>query len=274
MYELEYVKKRKRRKVAGLVGVISTIGVGSLITVSFLGRFVGTFTVSLDDDGVKLSLDEHKTFPDPVTFLRINQLAPFEEMTYGALPTDAELDTEETSYLYGANYAPDGELESLNFFKYTFYVKNVGDKTAQYRMRVNITDRNESTDGTARTLDDTLRVMVYENDGNEDGSHSYKIFAKEAAEYNYTKDGEKTRQEFVSAYPYSNIEDDAHPLAEKFISSDLVAEYAVKDFVKGDLKRYTIVSWLEGEDPQSSPEYTAPKGATIRLGVEITAYEN
>ena len=39
-----------------------------------------------------------------------------------------------------------------------------------------------------------------------------------------------------------------------------------------EIRRYTIVTWLEGF--RSSNEQLAPDGATIKLGVEINAYEN
>ena len=38
--------------------------------------------------------------------------------------------------------------------------------------------------------------------------------------------------------------------------------------------RYTIVFWLEGADPQSDPNESYPEGATLKLGVDISAHEN
>ena len=45
--------------------------------------------------------------------------------------------------------------------KYTFYVCNVGRIPAKYDFKVNIENSVASEDG--RFLDDTLRVMIYEN---------------------------------------------------------------------------------------------------------------
>ena len=85
MYELEYVKKRKRRKVALLVGGVSTIVVTSLAIVSFLGRFVGTFTVSLETRNVDLTLSEKSDFANRSSYLRVNNVSHFQEFTYSAL---------------------------------------------------------------------------------------------------------------------------------------------------------------------------------------------
>ena len=38
--------------------------------------------------------------------------------------------------------------------------------------------------------------------------------------------------------------------------------------------RYTMVVWLEGADPQSVPSEDYPEGATLKLSVDISAYEN
>ena len=277
MYDQLLVKKRRRRRIAALVSLISGIGISSLVLVSFLGRFTGTFTVKLANSSVKLSLSDKESFENPTSYLSIEKLDLFEETTYTALPKQEILDNEETPYNEGS-YTNDKGEAVMRYLKYTFYVMNMGGKTAKYDLKVTLVDRNKSTDGTERTLDDTLRIMIYENDVVEDTSgekyHTTGIFAKEAAEYNIDKEGNRTRREFVSTYPYLNEEDDDHPLATSFENSSVVTTYTRGGFLQGQNRRYTLVVWLEGEDPQSEYLKEAPVGASIKLGVEITAYEN
>ena len=126
-----------------------------------------------------------------------------------------------------------------------------------------------------RTLSDTLRVMVYENDIGNDSKNSYHaftIYAKEAAEYNIDKEGKRTRREFVAQYPYLNEEDDEHPLATSFIDNTTIASYWRQEFGKDSIRRYTLVVWLEGEDPQSEFLKEAPTGGTISFFINIDAY--
>ena len=52
MYDNVLVRKRRRRKVAAFVALFSSIGITSLVIISFLGRSVGTFTVSLNNSTV------------------------------------------------------------------------------------------------------------------------------------------------------------------------------------------------------------------------------
>ena len=83
MYDLEYVKKRKRRRLAALVSLFSSIGVASLVVVSFLGRTVGTFTVSIQNSTVKLALCEKSNFEEPTSYLRIDNIPnKYTEYTY------------------------------------------------------------------------------------------------------------------------------------------------------------------------------------------------
>ena len=282
MYDLQYVKKRKRRKIAALIAAFSSIGVTFFIVTSFLGRTLGTFTVSLSNSEVNLALCETKDSTKHSTYLRVNANSRYVEHSYedfkGVLET---LDDEEISSTVGEYTIPyyeDGVMKTetgLEFFKYTFYVKNIGNKIATYEMKINISDRTRAKDASGRSLDDTLRVMVFENDA-DSNTHDYLIYAKKSLINNYDIDGNETDREFIfTDDSRPNRETDEYRLVDKnFESIDTVAEYKVTNFVRNDIKRYTIVFWLEGADPQSNPEEEYPEGATLKLGVDISAYEN
>ena len=276
MYDRAYVNKRRKRKIAALVALFSAIGVTALVIVAFLGRTVGTFTISLKNTDVSLTLSETKDFAHTASYLNVKEIKGLREDSYEDIISDVDMiDNEKTPSNYGKIVDEKGEYESLRFIKYTFFVTNVGASTAEYNLTVNITDRTESNDETPRVLDDTLRVMIFENDASVEGSHERRYFAKEAAEYgNIDINGKVTNREFVGKPTYDLKEDEKHPLAESFLSSKTIAKYNVPNFKTGDVRRYTIVLWLEGYDPQSSPDDEYPEGATIKLGVNIAAYEN
>ena len=69
-------------------------------------------------------------------------------------------------------------------------------------------------------------------------------------------------------------EDEDHPLAISFEDPKIIHTYSRDRFFASQIRRYTIVSWLEGEDRDSVSSKGNPVGATLKLGVEITAYEN
>lgn len=276
MYDLQYVKKRRRRKVAALVSLFSGIGITSLVIISFFTGRVGTFSVSVSNSSVKLSLCENEKFDNPTSYLRLDSIHTFQEMHYLDLPKAEILDNELTKPMDEAavGYDDQGNVECMYYLKYTFYVKNLGNTPAKYNLSINLSEANMTTDGTNRTLDDTVRVMVFENDPTSDVRNEPKIYAKEAVGNNYLSDGTTiTRREFVGWNKIGGYESEEHPLAETFVSPSIVCTYNVSNFTKDSIKRYTIVFWLEGEDPQSVNSDDAPEDAKIKFGVEIKAYE-
>ena len=160
MYELEYVKRRKKKKRAAIIGSLGTIGVATFAIVAFLGRYVGTFTVSLEAKDVDLTLSEHSSFTDTSSFLSVKNVPSFQEFTYhdfNYYGGNEALDDEKNSSLMGLNK----DEKTINFFKYTFFLKNVGRVPAKYDLSLKIKESVAASDG--RTLDDTLRVIVFDN---------------------------------------------------------------------------------------------------------------
>ena len=167
MVEQRYVKKRKRRKLVAFFSSVATLGMGALVLVSFLGNYSGSFTVSLNKGNVKISLSDRQNFGDGEgegesgnvgSFLKVDDLKPFDQMTFLSLPRHELIDNQDTTYLMGENSS-----KTLNFFKYTFFVKNMGSISADYNLTVKITDSIPSVEGIR--LDSMLRVMLFANDG-------------------------------------------------------------------------------------------------------------
>ena len=250
-----------------LVGGISTVVVATFAIVAFLGRFVGTFTVSLEARDVELTLLEKKDSTDYSSFLRVNSLVPFQEFTYSYFADyggDEEIDNEANGIKYGANLDDAGNMKSFNFFKYTYYVKNIGTRAAKYDWSVNIIENVKSSDG--RSLLDTLRVVIY-----DDGVKT--IYGKALSEPHYDEHGEADYRAPVSIdEDKATVEFPFMGYAEKFNSSTTITAARGQEIGIGETKRYTIVTWLEGF--RSSDDEFAPRGATVKLGVEINAYEN
>ena len=273
MYELEYVRKRKRKKIAAIVAGISTIVISALIIVSFLGRFVGTFTVSLDTGNVELTLSDSYSFEKQTSYLRIDELPSLEETYYAALPSDDYLDDERVTFRndpYAINYKDDNvTIDTLNYFKYTFYVKNVGNVPAKYDMHINIIDDMPSTTGIS--LLSTLRFKVLDTNL-ETNVREEKIYAKRSR-YSHIEEGVEDFSEAISIREEeATSEMPFVGYAKQFESNKRIATIPVDNIGVGQIRRYTLIQWLEGFDPDSYGK--APKGAKIKIGVEIKAYEN
>ena len=267
--ELGYVRRRKRRKVVAITSAIASMIIGVFILVAFLGRFVGTFTVALDTGNVRLSLSDKSSFEKTTSYIKLDSLPAFDLTTYTSLPAADEVDNENTSYLIGSVTDTRGNT-SMKFFKYTFFVKNEGNIVADYDLKVNLTRNTPSEDG--RHLDTILRVLVYENYA-DSKEHLYKVYARVSDAENDTygyEEGEKTHKEYIS---YREPHGDEFPgFAEMFESESVIATLPTRNFQEGDIKRYTLVAWLEGYDEQAGG--TPPEGGNLKLGVTINAYEN
>ena len=298
MYDRLYVKKHRRRRIAAVATLIGAVGVTSLVIVSMLGRFTGTFTVSLKNSEVKLSLYSLKSDIEEekagTSYIRIDDVPLFEEWSYEKFNDDFDgnmdeaLDSEkylDYKDIPGNNHPSDkaGEKGSVDYFKYTFYVRNTGTKTAQYNLSLKYEESGKPHSGADISLDDTLRVMLYENDLNSD-EHNKAVYAKasgDARRIRYIdENGEErymtTDLEFLSKHPAYYVDEadmNEYPLVDaSFIDNSTLLKLSTKGFAMNDVKRYTLVMWLEGEDLQSNNSIASPVGAGLKIGIEINAY--
>ena len=121
------------------------------------------------------------------------------------------------------NWLPDnlndstgGSHNGENYLAYTFYVENTGEMIADYWSEFVLYD-------VVQNVDEALRIRIYRND-------EYVTYAK------IGKDGEAEE----GTVPFS--------------SDDLVMRGHVASFKPGDLDKYTIVIWVEGNDPDCTDD--------------------
>ena len=108
----------------------------------------------------------------------------------------------------------DGEHNGENYVAYTFYLRNDGEEAIDYDAVLDVT-------GVAKSADEAVRVMVYKN-------------------------GEP------SIYAKGKYDDREQPEtdATKFESDTVVMSAKSTDFKVGDIDKYTVVIWIEGNDTE------------------------
>ena len=106
----------------------------------------------------------------------------------------------------------EGEHNGNNYMAYTYYVRNAGKEDVGYNARVTL-------DSCAKGAENAVRVAVWKN-------------------------GERT----VYAEPAANGKAEAGCVS--FIDHDNVCSYVEENFLVGNVDKYTIVIWMEGEDPE------------------------
>ena len=278
MVEQKFVRKRIGKKVATVVTGLCSGTAVVLMLVAFLGYRVGSFTVKLRQSNVKLVLTQDtKSATDGKTemegtdttnnstYLLVSSMPSFELHTDSKLQDHDRYDNGDTDFLDGALVNPKtGEVVSLYYFKYTFFIKNIGQVSADYQFNLRIAENQQPTNIHSYGYDDILRVRLYQNVGD---THEYTTYAKpprDGAEGHYNENGEFVYEEKVSK--------NSTEYATNFIDASNVVNLQKDDFEKGDYIRYTIMMWLEGSDPQC--EKDPPVGGSIKLEISITATES
>lgn len=122
----------------------------------------------------------------------------------------------------------EGSHNGENYFAYTFYLQNMGNNTVNYWYSIPIDD-------IIKNVDKAIRVMVFLNG-------EKKVYAKKA----------------------SNGE--AEPDTIPFFSDDMVMVEGRKEFKPGDIDKFTLVIWIEGDDPECLNELI---GGQMKMHMEI-----
>lgn len=213
----------------------------TLVIMSIVTELRGHFTINLSDGLFKegFSLSETVGFENPTMRL-------FAEPAEDVLPVSIRDLQEDIGTV-------DGQHNVENqYFAYTFYIRNEGESTVDYTWQLKFNAETQE-------LSDAVWVMVFEDDqmrfyakpredgtletlpAMDDNSRGYKErpFADYAAEPE--EQFQLIRETEVSSY-YRLI-----PM--KFESDEVVASGLQTEVAPMDVHKYTVVIWLEGDDP-------------------------
>ena len=124
----------------------------------------------------------------------------------------------------------DGSHNGKNYIAYTFYAENMGQDTINYWTTIKIDD-------VVKNVDEAIRVMVFKN-GNK------VIYAKNNSETNQPE-----------------------PNTEPFKDEDTVMLDFTENFKVGDIDKWTIVIWVEGDDPECKDDLI---GGEIKMHITLT----
>lgn len=128
-----------------------------------------------------------------------------------------------------------GNHNGKNYIAYTFYLHNSGQDTITYEGDLNI-------ENVTKNVDEAVRVAVF-------------------------VDGEKT----VYGKTKSTGKGKESDCDEEFISANQVMHTKVEDFEPGSTTKYTVVIWLEGNDPDCVDDII---GGVIKMQMDFRIVEN
>ena len=128
----------------------------------------------------------------------------------------------------------DGCHNGDNYIAYTFYLKNAGENEIDYRSQIDI-------QAVTKEADHAVRVMVIKN-------------------------GEETV--YAKAQKGSN---EPEPDTVAFLSETKVLENVTESFEPGAVDKYTVVIWLEGNDPECIDDI---RGGVVKMSMNFKVLEN
>ena len=131
----------------------------------------------------------------------------------------------------------DGEHNGENYTAYTFYCKNAGQSTVTYSYQVYIANNNQN-------IEKAIRIRLYVN-------------------------GEYTDY----AYPRTDGESGPEPGTVAFESTNVVVTKTISNFAPGDITKFTLVMWIEGNDPDCIDSVLGGE-MKVDMTMSIISHEN
>ncbi len=128
----------------------------------------------------------------------------------------------------------DGPHNGQNYIAYSFYVENQGDEVLNYHYEIIVDD-------VIKNVDEAIRIRIYRN--GEDVTYAKRNFLDNEPE--------------INTVPFKDI---------KNAEGTIVLE-KISNFMPDDLDRYTVLVWLEGDDPDCTD---ALIGGEIKMHMVIT----
>ena len=211
----------------GIIVIGTVLTVGYVMAAFYTGA--GEFVIRVDHPGEeKLMLSDTPDFQEPRVVLKGTAISEADNISI------FDIDTEVADV--------DGPHNGMDYLAYTFYIKNLGMDAQNYNYNLSI--RNMS-----KGIDKAVWVMLYYN-GRQN------IYAAESAAGN--PECQYSEYEFPFMEAAKNPDQQSFDNGKgryrletlPFASSKIVCTAGREALEPAEMDKYTVVIWLEGEDPE------------------------
>lgn len=288
--EPDFLKRRRRRRIAAIILGVSISVLTVLIIIALLGRNFGSFTVKLEQVRNELSIGDSltssgsgTTLKNKTTYLMAGGYECTTPMCADDLLEEDFLDADiaDESVLLGSrNNAPTTENTQDYSFKYTFYLRNSSpSEMAKANYYIDFSSITEPSNVDAScSIEDIVRVRVYDSHFDEEtlkhecvGTYARraKSFSTNASNNELitgtseTTNGYTAKREENKGYCTNFLNDDG---------SDPLAMIVMKNetyLMPREIRRFTVVIWLEGFDADCVGEN--PVGSALTMSMHFTS---
>jgi hypothetical protein len=220
-----------------LLGALALL-MASLFLLSLVSQMRGHFTINLSDKMFRegFTLSETSDFKNATTHLFAQPAVDVPCISMRQIPADIN--------------TGDGQKNG-SFFAYTFYIRNAGESTAGYEWEIELNSES-------RELSKAAWVMVFEED-------EMTVYARARADG--SQEALPAMDDDTRGYPdmplFDSLKDPGqyqlfrqqgnrnyHRVIPQNFQSDTIVTGGIRtDMIPMETHRYTIVIWLEGDDP-------------------------
>ena len=206
-------KALKRNKLFRIDIILSRLFSLTFGVVTFYGQDSGNFTMSINRDAYNrgIILSVDDSFDNHQARLLTDPVDEARDLTYRWLKID-EIKNHDGSY----------DDPDFDYVAYTFNLQNNGDETINVSYHITMLEKSANMDAAIRVLiiEDGIETMYQKLDTPDENGH-YHI------------------------YPPSM------PETEYFLSDTVFTRKTIKNFKPGVIKKYSVVVWIEGHDPDT-----------------------
>ena len=237
---------------------------GTMLLLSWVTELRGHFTISLDEDlfDEGFVICDTADFKKPTTYLFATPAEDVPCISVNDIPLDVD------SAYEGAHNA--------QYFAYTFFVRNEGKSMVDYNWSMELNSESKSlSDGVWVMIFEDGKMRFFAEPGKDGGVESLPAFDDNTRGYvnpklmelcaNPTEQYELIQQRGELGYyrmiPYS------------FLSQTHVAEGSRERVIPMDVHKYTIVIWLEGDDPDCNNSMIGGH-VGMEFNIELTKIHN
>ncbi|MBP5209533.1 MAG: hypothetical protein J6125_01600 [Clostridia bacterium] len=209
-----------KKVIPAVMGVILAV-LTTVFVVAMLYDHYGSFTVSInkfDNINFALSLSEAPDFKDVTTRLNSKASKDITNIDGSTLPGDLD--------------SINGSHNGANYVAYTFYCRNTGKEACSYEYQLYIATKTQD-------IDKAVRVRLYVDGVATDYA---RVGSDGQPEIDYAHPDRDENGMIKIPVTYSLY-------TTPFLTESVICRDTIDNLVPGGETRFTVVIWLEGEDP-------------------------
>jgi len=233
-------------RITTLGGLASILGAAALLLAglfaySYVSEQAGSFTVQINPNTMKagFTISETPDFENPTARLDSNELRNVNAITIADIPYNID----EKDGMHNGDY----------YVAYTFYIKNAGDETSSYEYILSLTDSMFGADKAIWVMlfEDGHQIIYADLSADGDAERLYGYGKPPFYETAYNPDEQYYQKTWSGAWGIVT-----KPTVRSTDENDdtTIVRGLVENIEPGEVHKYTVVIWLEGNDPECTDD--------------------